>query len=477
MKSWVIVLLVVLALLLILLGLREGFEATELIKDPATWDTAEYSRIRAMVTPISTANDNDIKEIVGGFFAKWKEEDYRITMDEVRSYISSKGVMPDRRAEFTDMVKAYYIDQGQSVFQQAAGYVSSFVGENTAGQFSTPTCPTDYTLATDGTGKCKYKDNTMPPIEPTCPSGSTLTFDNPPRCRNPNATAPTEESTSTTPPTSIASTPAPVPTSNTSAPEEYTDPICPTGTSLDARKRCIYPGEPQMITCPSGYTPTAGGVCRKIGSMEEIPGQCPSGHIREGLACIRTEQPTCPSGYTFRSVESGNTCFRLRGSTAGTTAGTPGAAATSSGTTTGNTTGGASTSSFGPNSGSGTGGAVWGPAFTSFGSLLGGSTGDSTQSTQYPILLGGLGNASTRMEGAGITQPSSSWQLSLSGQLPSSGSLGSDANSQFLPYSRTPGDQDIIPDPFRVSQQFSAASYSSRPEPTPFLTDFSAFLA
>jgi hypothetical protein len=90
--------------------------------------------------------------------------------------------------------------------------------------------------------------------------------------------------------------------------------------------------------------------------------------------------------------------------------------------------------------------------------LLGGSTGDSTQSTQYPMLLGGLGNASTRMEGAGITQPSSSWQLSMSGQLPSSGSLGSDANSQFLPYSRTPGDQDIIPDPFRVSQQFSAAS-------------------
>ena len=376
MKSWVIVLLVVLALLLLLLGLREGFEATELIKDPATWDEAEYSRIRAMVTPISTANDNDIKEIVGGFFAKWKEEDYRITMDEVTSYISSKGVMPDRRTEFTQMVKAYYIDQGQSVFQQAAGYVSGFLGENTAGQFSTPTCPTDYTLATDGTGKCKYKDNTRTPIEPTCPSGSTLTFDNPPRCRNPNAPPPTEETT---------------------------------------------------------------------GAAAPGAGAAPGGAAPGGAA------PGAADGTAGVGVSSGASA--------------------------GNTSGGSSTSSFGPNSGSGTGGPVWGPAFTSFGSLLGGSTGDSTQSTQYPMLLGGLGNASTRLEGAGITQPSSSWQLSMSGQLPSSGSLGSDANSQFLPYSRTPGDQDIIPDPFRVSQQFSAASYSSRPEPTPFLTDFSAFLA
>jgi hypothetical protein len=60
--------------------------------------------------------------------------------------------------------------------------------------------------------------------------------------------------------------------------------------------------------------------------------------------------------------------------------------------------------------------------------------------------------------------------------LPSSTSLGSDPMSGFLPFSRQPGDQDRIPDPYRVSQSYSPASNSSKNEPVPFLTDFSAFL-
>jgi hypothetical protein len=59
--------------------------------------------------------------------------------------------------------------------------------------------------------------------------------------------------------------------------------------------------------------------------------------------------------------------------------------------------------------------------------------------------------------------------------LPSSASLGTDPLSGFLPFSRQPGDQELIPDPYRVSQSYSPSSYSSKNEPVPFLTDFSAF--
>jgi hypothetical protein len=42
--------------------------------------------------------------------------------------------------------------------------------------------------------------------------------------------------------------------------------------------------------------------------------------------------------------------------------------------------------------------------------------------------------------------------------------------------SRQPGDMDLIPDPYRVGQQFSSASYSFKTDPAPYLADFSAFL-
>jgi hypothetical protein len=60
--------------------------------------------------------------------------------------------------------------------------------------------------------------------------------------------------------------------------------------------------------------------------------------------------------------------------------------------------------------------------------------------------------------------------------LPSSASLGSDEKSKFLPTSRVPGDMDLIPDPYRVNSSFSTSNYTSKTEPVPFLTDFSAFM-
>ena len=123
-----------------------------------------------------------------------------------------------------------------------------------------------------------------------------------------------------------------------------------------------------------------------------------------------------------------------------------------------------------------TGKSVWGPASKGLGDSgpLSPSGGDSSKSTPYPVLLGGqTGKSSTRLEGVGIVPPSG---VGLGSVMPSSTALGTDPNSGFLPFSRQPGDQEIIPDPYRLAKNFSTSSYSmSKTDPVPFLTDFSAF--
>jgi hypothetical protein len=86
---------------------------------------------------------------------------------------------------------------------------------------------------------------------------------------------------------------------------------------------------------------------------------------------------------------------------------------------------------------------LFGPLFSGFGtSTSGKGLIDSTKSNTYPELLGGGNNPNLNYKG---------------GQ------------------SFAPGDMEIIPDPYRVSQQFASSSYSFKTEPVPFLTDFSAF--
>lgn len=138
----------------------------------------------------------------------------------------------------------------------------------------------------------------------------------------------------------------------------------------------------------------------------------------------------------------------------------------------GTTTGGTSDSSFGPNSGGFAGMGdrrkqVFGPIAMGQGNPDGSVVPmDSSKTNNYPELLGGTDSRpSTRIEGAGIVAPSKNWQLSNNGSLPTDESLKSSV----------PGDKDLIPDPYRLSQQFSAASYSFKTDPVPFLTDFSAF--
>jgi hypothetical protein len=138
-----------------------------------------------------------------------------------------------------------------------------------------------------------------------------------------------------------------------------------------------------------------------------------------------------------------------------------------SGEGSGNTTGGGSVNFAGNNSGGSKGGlSVFGPETSGMGEDATG-TGASGKPRNYPVLFGPKDPGSRYIEGVGVAPPSKSTTLSLSGLLPGDASLG---------VSRQPGDQDLIPDPYRVSQSYSTSSYSSKTEPVPFLSDFSKFM-
>ena len=133
----------------------------------------------------------------------------------------------------------------------------------------------------------------------------------------------------------------------------------------------------------------------------------------------------------------------------------------------GNTTGG-STRTAAPNSGSGKT-KLFGPAFVGVGddSGLGGLAGAARD---YPVLIGPKPKESTMVEGAGVMQKRNS---SDSSGLPSSKHTGSDEDAKYFGSSRVPGDKDLFPNPY---QEFTPSTGSSKTEPVPYLSDFSAFL-
>ena len=125
---------------------------------------------------------------------------------------------------------------------------------------------------------------------------------------------------------------------------------------------------------------------------------------------------------------------------------------------------------------------VWGPAYVGMGdnSGLGGLSGPRV----YPVLLGPKPKESTMVEGAGVIKQSNS---SNKDGLPSGENTGSEENSAYFGTarmpggadgaggaggSRVPGDKDLFPNPY---QEFTPSIGSSKTEPVPFLSDFSAF--
>lgn len=143
MKTWY--LWVGLALIaLFLLSVREGFAATATIKNPTSWDAAELTRIKAMVTPVSTVSDADLRRIVGGFWGAWEAATNRITLAEVNTYLDGVTGLGTKRNEYRDLIQKYYIDQGQSVFTAASGYSTGETSSST----TTPASDTTETTTT-----------------------------------------------------------------------------------------------------------------------------------------------------------------------------------------------------------------------------------------------------------------------------------------------------------------------------------------
>jgi hypothetical protein len=263
-------------------------------------------------------------------------------------------------------------------------------------------------------------------------------------------------------------------------------PMCPAGTILrDEDELCVSQSATATPQCPSGYQLRADTKCQRNGGTETTDPSCAAGFEfnTDAQRCDTTPvEPTCPGDYTY--IGNG-TCERKASATPAPTPASatpdPSPASAPASAPASTTTGGSSTSTWGPTSGGTAGGAskrlrqVFGPQFTERGNEVRSDDGDSSQTNVYPELLGGVIDSSSRIPGAGIQAPSKNWTMSKDGTLPTSKSLGSDAMSQFFPFSRSPGDMDIIPDPYRVAKTFSTSSYSSKTEPVPFLTDFSAF--
>lgn len=117
---------------------------------------------------------------------------------------------------------------------------------------------------------------------------------------------------------------------------------------------------------------------------------------------------------------------------------------------------------------------IYGPQFTGLGTPdpNSGAGNGNGGSGQYPEIWGGGGSKG----GPGGTGAAGG-QGGSSIVMPPLSSLGLDSNAMYFPYSRSPGDMDLVPDPYRVAQSWLPSRYSyNKTEPAPFLTDFSAFL-
>ena len=338
---------------------------------------------------------------------------------------------------------------GVAEFTCPTGYVRRAGGEclkhGTSNETIPPQCPSGKEYSTELNGCI------TPMVPATCPANYHLVAGQGNKCIRIGS-----ESSSPSPSPSPASAASTAAAAGSGDWEEGPEPVCPGERILNEDDKCVG-DEIVAYECPTGYERTEFNTCMRIGGTEVVDPICPENtafNSEINVCEMAPIDPSCPGGYTLREKK----CMRRRVAPS-------------------TTTGGSSTSMQGPT----TGGAasrirqVFGPQFTERGNEVPSNDGDSSQTNVYPELLGGKIDSSSRIPGAGITVPSKNWQLATNGSLPTSKSLGSDELARYFPFSRSPGDMDIIPDPYRVAQTFSASSYSSKTEPVPFLTDFSAF--
>jgi hypothetical protein len=457
MKIWI--LLAIAGLLLILGLVRERFEPTASIRAPPYNDAAKVAiyqvansanqqilktKAAQQVTlpPTDPNYQTKLQAAAGGLVAPAVGEFFTSVFGPATTPITDANVdtfMASRTGELKEVekqvLKAYFVGQ-QGIGTAMQGGENSYanvlasLGQNVG-----------YLASGSGTGSTGASSGAAGGAGSSAGSSGTTT--------------PEGASSSST--TTAASSAASVTSGDW---EEGPEPVCPGGKILNEANKCVgeVTAAPQCPTGYESYVPSAGSLmqCRREGGTETIPPTCPADYSYNATIgqCETTPvDPICPGGYQYRETK----CMKRR--TAPST-----------------TTGGASTTTRGPTSGGG--GRlrqVFGPVFTERGNAVGGDGGDSSQTNIYPELLGGRIDTSSRIPGAGVVPPSKNWTLANNGSLPTSSSLGSDELARYFPFSRMPGDMDVIPDPYRVAKTFSQASYSSKTEPTPFLTDFSAF--
>jgi hypothetical protein len=373
MKQWGLLLGAILLLALFVLS-REHFSATATIKNPSSWDAAEIARIKAMVNPASTVADADIRRVVGGFWGVWDGATTRITLAQVNSFLDGMSDLGAKRNEYRDLIQAYYITQGQSVFETASGYTSTPPG-------------------------------TTPPSPPSDTAASSA------------ATTVERPSTSTQSLRELIATTAGVP-------ENRDESITPFVTEVQKFYDTVY--------LPDKVTPTYTQVTGFADGVDTtlLPAALQN-NFKVYLSTILQSYFT-PAGPSIPGAGMGG----------GVTAGPA-------------DFGDDATEGAGAPQWAGTGKNVQGPGSGGLGTEN--TTGGLGVPRNYPVLYGGM--------------------QSYESALPTSESLGTNLNAKFAPYSRVPGDQDVYPDPYRLGKFFSTSSYSAsdKPEPAPFLADFSKF--
>jgi hypothetical protein len=453
MKLWILVLVAV--LLLVVAVWSESFEPTASIQAPP-YSAAEKVRIYGMANAADQAvlrakltapTDPGAPEqagalltpVIGDFFTQvFRPATTPITLDRIDTFLASRPPSDIRDIE-RRVLKIYFVDQQGIGTAVSSGYADVLAG---MGQ---------------GVGYLVNQGPTGPappspiPRVPTGPVGGGVGV---------NERAAGAAGAASTP--SGAGVAVPRDDSNDTA-----TPICPAGSSF-RRGQCRSDATPDNFTCPSGYTPSASRNCQnQTNPTDTLPPQCPSGKVfdddRGGCVPVETRDPTCPSGYTIAFMSN---VFSCRKSGVYPTGSSSGGAAAGGATQASPGASGATTTTPAISNG------LFGPPFTAFGDPSPRNGVDSSRFTSYPQVLGGVGEPTTTLAGAGVTRRGMyAWDL----ELPSVDSLGSSEKSQYLPFSRTPGDREKIPDPFRVAQTFDLSSLSSKTEPVPFLTDFSAF--
>jgi hypothetical protein len=410
-KIWI--LLGIALLLFVFWGIQEKFGETQTIKKPPLTNE-EVRRAKGLYTrewswtwPILT--DTEARTALEGFWPRWEAEQTRITMNQITEYADTLSPF-EKKAEYVQLLRAYYIQQGQSVF--AAGYqtILGTLGQGATGPTGTSgTSTTPPPASTGATGG----------VSPSGPTGAAATGAT-------GTTASDSGFTRSRPGTgdeNLRSTVA------TYAGIPVNDPLV---NQMISQVQTFY----DTVYVPSGKRmPTPDEVRSFVDAATTIPAQ-----RRPALVSVIDYWFTEPVMPGDSRVEVSVPDPRLGSGGIGSGAG-----------------------SFSQDGGLLQGGLgydtkLWGPPFSGQGMprYMGDGNGSGNG---YPGLLG---------------PPPPGPKLGKN-NLPSSASLGTDPMSGFLPFSRQPGDQELIPDPYRVSQSYSSASYSSKNEPVPFLTDFSAF--